>query len=236
MKLKRLAAAFVAGMMAMLTLAGCSTVTLEGDDQPAVQSEEVCRVGVYSAICGDYLFTSAWGDCGGDRDLRSLLHGAENVTVVTENTYAANTSVISSVSITEGDTGSRTYTYNLVSGLCFSDGSPLTAKDYVLSVLLQSSPAFGRLSGDNTAYAQLEGYEAYATCESQYFSGVRLLSDGSLKTCLYEPPRLNMKNLLLEGLSQDELLEKARTEIFCKPPSHHFLEKPSSEEMYRIGG
>ena len=65
---------------------------------------------------------------------------------------------------------------------------------------------------------------------------VRLLSDGSLKTCLYEPPRLNMKNLLLEGLSQDELLEKARTEIFCKPPSHHFLEKPSSEEMYRIGG
>ena len=110
MKLKRLAAAFVAGMMAMLTLAGCSTVTLEGDDQPAVQSEEVCRVGVYSAICGDYLFTSAWDDCGGDRDLRSLLHGAENVTVVTENTYAANTSVISSVSITEGDTGSRTYT------------------------------------------------------------------------------------------------------------------------------
>ena len=90
MKLKRLAAAFVAGMMAMLTLAGCSTVTLEGDDQPAVQSEEVCRVGVYSAICGDYLFTSAWGDCGGDRDLRSLLHGAENVTVVTENTGSSD--------------------------------------------------------------------------------------------------------------------------------------------------
>ena len=186
MKLKRLAAAFVAGMMAMLTLAGCSTVTLEGDDQPAVQSEEVCRVGVYSAICGDYLFTSAWGDCGGDRDLRSLLHGAENVTVVTENTYAANTSVISSVSITEGDTGSRTYTYNLVSGLCFSDGSPLTAKDYVFSVLLQSSPAFGRLSGDNTAYAQLEGYEAYATGESQYFSGVRLLSDSSFSLTIDE--------------------------------------------------
>ena len=186
MKLKRLAAAFVAGMMAMLTLAGCSTISIEGNDQPAAQTEETCRVGIYTPICGDYLFTSAWGDCGADRDLRSLLHGAENVTVVAENNYAANTSVISSVSITEGDTGSRTYTYKLVSGLCFSDGSPLTAKDYVFSVLLQSSPAFGRLSGDNTAYAQLEGYEAYASGESEYFSGVRLLSDTSFSLTIDE--------------------------------------------------
>lgn len=65
---------------------------------------------------------------------------------------------------------------------------------------------------------------------------VRLLSDGSLKTCLYEPPGLQIKNLLREGASEEELAEKIRTEIFHKPQSHHFLEKPSAEEMYRIGG
>ncbi len=185
MKLKRLAAVLAAGLMGLMTLSGCSAITIESNEQK-VQTEEVCRVGIYTPLCGEYLFTSAWGDCGADRDLRSLLHGAENVTVVKENAYAANTSVISSVTITEGDTGSRTYTYNLVDGLYFSDGSPLTAQDYVFSVLLQSSAAFGSLSGDNTAYAQLEGYEEYATGETAYFSGVHLLSDSSFSLTIDE--------------------------------------------------
>ena len=185
MKFRKLAAVFVAGVLSLMTMSGCSTITIEGNEQQ-VQTEEVCRVGIYTPLCGDYLFTSAWGDCGADRDLRNLLHGAENVTVVKENTYAANTSVISSVTITEGDTGSRTYTYNLVDGLCFSDGSPLTAKDYVFSVLLQSSAAFGNLSGDSTAYEQLEGYEEYASGETAYFSGVHLLSDSSFSLTIAE--------------------------------------------------
>ncbi len=185
MKFRKLAAVFVAGVLSLMTMSGCSTITIEGNEQP-VQAENVCRVGIYTPVCGNYLFTAAWGDCAADRDLRSLLHGAENVTVVKENTYAANTSVISSVTITEGDTGSRTYTYNLADGLCFSDGSPLTAKDYVFSVLLQSSAAFGSLSGDNTAYEQLEGYEEYASGEAAFFSGVRLLSDAAFSLTIAE--------------------------------------------------
>ena len=52
--------------------------------------------------------------------------------------------------------------------------------------MLQSSLRLGRLSGDNTAYAQLEGYEAYASGESEYFSGVRLLSDTSFSLTIDE--------------------------------------------------
>ena len=52
MKLKRLAAAFVAGMMAMLTLAGCSTISIEGNDQPAAQNRR--------NLPGRHLYPDLW--------------------------------------------------------------------------------------------------------------------------------------------------------------------------------
>ena len=179
MKAKRLLtmlAAWLTAGAAAVSLTSCGNVSFE-TTASSEQTAEVCRIGLYTPISGDYLFTSAWGDTGADRDLRSLLHGAENVSIAQENIYAANPSVISAVSTTDGTDGSRTYTYTLVSGLCYSDGSSLTAKDYVFSVLLQSSADFGSLSGDNTAYQALKGYADFASGESSVFTGVRLLSD-----------------------------------------------------------
>lgn len=177
MKLKRLAAALLAAGMAAMTLSGCFGIELGDGTTEVAATEDACRVGLYTPIDGDYLFTGAWGDTGADRDLRSLIYGGETVSVTAENTFTYNPSVISSVSISDGADGSRTYTYTLLGGLSYSDGSALTAKDYVFSVLLQSSPEFGELSGDNTAYEALEGYEAYASGETDTFTGVRWISD-----------------------------------------------------------
>lgn len=65
---------------------------------------------------------------------------------------------------------------------------------------------------------------------------IRLTSAGWLKPCLYSSPTLSLRNLLRNSSSEEEILQKIRKEIFTKPASHHFGEKPSAEEMYRIGG
>lgn len=65
---------------------------------------------------------------------------------------------------------------------------------------------------------------------------IRLTSAGWLKPCLYSSPTLSLRDLLRNGRSEEEILQKIRKEIFAKPASHHFGEKPSAEEMYQIGG
>ena len=177
MKLKQLAAALLSAGIAAMSLTGCFGVELGDGRAETPEAADPCRVGVYSPVTGDYLFTGAWGDSGGDRDIRSLIYGGETVSVMAEDTFIQNASVISSMEISDGPDGSRTYTFTLVGGLCYSDGSPLTAGDYVFSVLLQASPEFGELAGDHSAYQALEGYDAYASGETDVFSGVRWLSD-----------------------------------------------------------
>lgn len=124
---------------------------------------------------------------------------------------------------------------------------PKLTGDRILKELEQRGwhmkPVSCALGNGPASYYKAEGIQGYLglieAVHHNFCRGcnrVRLLSDGSLKTCLYEPPGLNMKNLLLEGVSEEEMFQKIQTEIFHKPRSHHFLEKPSDEEMYRIGG
>lgn len=195
MKCKRLAAMLLAGALSIFTLSGCFGIEIGTGGETASSPAVICRVGTAQPLTGE-LFPGF--DCSGaDRDLQSLIHGAENVTVVTENTYAVNASVISASSVTEGADGSRTYTYTLAGGLFFSDGSPLTAKDYVFSVLLRSSEAFKELGGDNTAYRALSGYEAYASGESAGFAGVRLLSDSKFSLTIDRDSLPSYQEMLL---------------------------------------
>ena len=65
---------------------------------------------------------------------------------------------------------------------------------------------------------------------------IRLTSAGWLKPCLYSSPTLSLRDLLRNSSSEEEILQKIQKEIFEKPASHRFGEKPSAEEMYQIGG
>ena len=87
MKLKRLAAALLAAGMAAMSLSSCFGIELGDGITEVAATEDACRVGLYTPIDGDYLFTGAWGDTGADRDLRSLIYGGETVSVTAENTF-----------------------------------------------------------------------------------------------------------------------------------------------------
>ena len=42
------------------------------------------------------------------------------------------------------------YEFRVKSGLTYNDGTPITAKDYVFSILMQSSPAIAAIGGDTS--------------------------------------------------------------------------------------
>lgn len=70
---------------------------------------------------------------------------------------------------------------------------------------------------------------------------VRLTSTGFLKTCLQYDKGVNLKNLINENKSQEELIEVIKNTIYNKPRKNRFLEIKSDENfeqhmMSEIGG
>ena len=60
--------------------------------------------------------------------------------------------VVKDHEVIENDDGSKTYRFEINDNLKWSDGSPITAKDYVFSLLLHSSPEFAACEGDCLLY------------------------------------------------------------------------------------
>lgn len=70
---------------------------------------------------------------------------------------------------------------------------------------------------------------------------IRLTSDGTLKLCLYYENGIDLKKMLRNGASSEELLSAIETAIYKKPSEHqfHLIAKEGSEElkkMSQIGG
>ncbi|MEA5015812.1 MAG: ABC transporter substrate-binding protein [Candidatus Limiplasma sp.] len=124
-----------------------------------------------------YLFTDMWGSNSVDVGLRSLLHGYGVVVEEYTGQYGVNSTVVTDFATSDDDRGDRTYIFTLAPDLTYNDGTPITAADYVFSVLLQSNPAIRELGGQNTTFSALKGYREYAGGDTDVFSGVRLLEE-----------------------------------------------------------
>ncbi|MBQ3221112.1 MAG: hypothetical protein IJB34_04040 [Clostridia bacterium] len=81
----------------------------------------------------------------------------------------------------ENADGSKAFRMKIASDLVFSDGSPIRAENYIVSVLAGSTPVMREAGGGDSAGLALVGYEAFrqydGTGETVPFSGVRLLGD-----------------------------------------------------------
>lgn len=73
--------------------------------------------------------------------------------------------------------GSATYTVTLNDNLKWSDGSDITANDYVFRMMCWSSPQFAECEGDATVGSILKGFTEFNSGESKIFSGIRLKDD-----------------------------------------------------------
>ncbi len=142
---------------------------------------DALTIGSPTQFSGDF-FTDMWGNNTADMDVRALVHGYSTVAFNGEGHYQVDMNVSKDVQLTDDRQGNRTYTFTLNDALTYCDGSKLTAKDYVFSVLLLADPRMTDLGGVPGAMAHLTGFGDYvkdvrAGKDKACFSGVRMLSE-----------------------------------------------------------
>ena len=128
-----------------------------------------------------HFFTSLWGASTSDLDVQELLHGYkladyDNGT----GRYRINPPVVSGTLVMDDSEGNRTYYFSLCEDLTYSDGSPITARDYAFTLLLMMDPAIAEAGGIPADGSWILGGEEYAAGESRTLKGVRVLSDDLL--------------------------------------------------------
>ena len=198
MKLKKLLSLLLAGAMAF-SVAACSQdqgVTNNPDASSAAASDaassgtdasdESARptepsgqlvIGTITDLESDFYDTS-FNNTATNYKLYDLLHGYGTVVSDIDGAFVYDPTVVKSHEEVENEDGTKTYTVTINDGLVWSDGTPITAKDYVFQLLLESSPEMNQVDGyPSQAGYSLVGYDAYFAGETENFAGVHLVDD-----------------------------------------------------------
>ena len=134
-------------------------------------------IGVTTELAG-YFATDMWGNNAADMDVRALLHGYSTVAWIRTLGMALDGTPIDDIVIDDNlPGGGRKYTFNLNRNLVYNDGSPLTAKDYLFSLLLSCSSPIGEIGGMARDFDHIAGYAAYREGREKGMSGLRLIDD-----------------------------------------------------------
>ena len=127
-------------------------------------------------------FTDLWGGTASDMDARTLLHAASPVRWDSGlDRFVFDRSVLEDAVILANGDGSRTYIMVLADDLLWSDGTPITVKDYAFSLLLQMDPAVAETGGTPGDFSWLEGSDEYLGGQSRALAGVRIIADNILQ-------------------------------------------------------
>ena len=120
-----------------------------------------------------------------DNDVEGLTTGLETVTATKEGGYEWNDTVVESHEEKLNEDGTLTFTIKIKDDLKFSDGSPVTAKDYLAFSMAFGSPvgteAAARASSYRTVVGWQGAYEKYTGPDSEEgtkeFAGLHLIDD-----------------------------------------------------------
>ncbi len=122
-----------------------------------------------------------------DQDIEKLTSGLETVATVTKDgSYVWNDTVVAEHQEVKNEDGSLTYTIKIADDLVFSDGSPITAKNYVARALVFSTPVAAQAAGkDHMALMQYVGYKTFSAYDgtnegadaTKVMAGVRLIDE-----------------------------------------------------------
>lgn len=203
---KKLVSLFLVGAMTAGMVAGCGNSgngnnaaagnnSGAADTDNTVESteaadEESTFDGTYSnkqVILGESSETSGditpfWANGASDYDAYKIVsQGMEPIVRDQTGKWIENPTVLENLETTDNEDGSKTYTVTIKDGLKFSDGSPVTAQNYVFTNMLCASNEFltdleaSEASAGN--YQYYKGYAAYSSGESDTFEGIHLIDD-----------------------------------------------------------
>lgn len=141
-------------------------------------------VGNSTDLSGKFRYSNFGGSNPGaaDLDVENLSRGLETVCTNKEGGYQWNDTVVKSHTETDNADGTKTFEIEIYDDLKFSDGSAITAKNYLVRILTFSTPVAAQAAGkDHMAGMQMAGYKEFAaydgTTGTKEFTGIRLLGD-----------------------------------------------------------
>ena len=126
-----------------------------------------------------------------DLDIQTLTSGYSTVTTDESGSFvwAGSDILLWHTENTNAD-GTKTFTFRLADDLVFSDGSPITAENYLVSLLAGSGKVIKEAGGSDAAGLALVGYEDFHAYEGEGepvpFSGVRLLDPHTFSVTVKE--------------------------------------------------
>ena len=146
-------------------------------------------------------FSEVLGNNLSDQDIRKLIHGYNLVEWNSaDGAFRINQHLFSSVIASDND---ATFLFDLKEGLTYSDGTPITARDYAFSMLLQSSGQLQKTAGNRLNVSRLLGGKAYHDGETNALAGLRVFSDYQFSLTLdpaYTPYFYQLKALDLSPM------------------------------------
>lgn len=152
------------------------------------EKNDTIILGNTTALSGKFRYATFGANSPGaaDLDVQDLILGLATVTVTKEGTYTVNDTVVKELVETENEDGSKTYTITIYDDLKFSDGSAVTAKNYVVFPMVFSSPVAAQAAGkDHMSAMTMVGFESYNAYDgtnagegvTKELSGLRLIDD-----------------------------------------------------------
>lgn len=195
---KFLALLLALAMIASLAACGSKTdapATTAATEAPATEAPETTTaaptvpnraiLGSTTELGGDFRWPGFGGSSAGasDQDINRLTAGYSTMETNQGGAYVWNETVVKSHSETENEDGTYTVTIELNEGLTFSDGSPVTAANYVAGIVAFSTPVSvgaGHSGKSGQSFVGYDDFFAYTGEEgtgSKVFAGVRMLDD-----------------------------------------------------------
>ena len=192
---KFLALLLALAMIASLAACGSNTdapATTAATEAPATEAPATAPsvpnraiLGSSTELSGDFRWPGFGGSSAGasDQDINRLTAGYSTMETNQGGAYVWNETVVKSHNETENEDGTYTVTIELNEGLTFSDGSPITAANYVAGILAFSTQVSVGAGHSGKSGQSLVGYNdffAYTGEEgtgSKVFAGVRMMDD-----------------------------------------------------------
>ncbi|MDD4079108.1 MAG: ABC transporter substrate-binding protein [Eubacteriales bacterium] len=164
--MKRLLVLVLATALVAVSLVGCT---------PGGSASGTLIVGC-PPISGDFIY--GFGNSSYDKWVKDLTGGYMSTYDVTpEGAIVLNNTVVKKLDVVKDDAGNKIYTFELNKDLKWNDGSAITAKDYVFTILWEASPAWVAAGASASTGDGLLGYKAYFDGETTTFAGVHLIDD-----------------------------------------------------------
>lgn len=153
-------------------------------DWTSSKADKSIILGNTTDLSGKFRYSNFGGSNPGaaDLDIDNLVNGLETVSPNKEGGYQWNDTVVKSHTETENADGTKTFTIEIYDDLKFSDGSAVTAKNYLVRTMVFSTPVAAQAAGkDHKLGMQLLGFDAFNTYDgvngTKEFAGLRLIDD-----------------------------------------------------------